>query len=572
MRRARRFSAETASRILLSQPDSDTTDSSSSSDYSDSDSEDNIDPNVVVEDNINNEWHIIAKGTDTYEPEHVFAGVAGLQRSQVLSADDVDFFVRLYLTDELFEMLASWTNIRAEIALEDHDVDPNVDLPAPLSRWRPVTTLEIKKVLGILICMQLNHKPEMRSYWSRSLIYKSDFFNDSRCLPRNRFEEILRYLRFCDYSNFDADDKLAKIRPFLTYVQDTCRSTYIPSKEICIDESLLLYKGRLQFRRYIPSKRARYGILSYCLCESSTGYTWNIHVAAGRAENDRFMSETPEQVNEFPFSEKIVVALVSTLLDKGYHLFVDNFFSSVRLARFLYERSTLLTATIRPQRGVPQVLKNEVVPVKSHAFARKSEVLIVKSVDRKSSGVKTIYVVDTAHKAGTDVRRRILRGGVADDVEKSFSVLSYNKGMGGVDSRDGSLHPYSFSRKSFKWFTKLSLHLCHVLLKNSWIVYQKSGGSMDFLSYQERAVNCLVLNTGNGRRAGSSGGRPASSDVPKQCHAPKRLSPRPNRPRPTKRCKVCFQEGLRKETVFVCPECPSAPGLCADPCFGKHHS
>ena len=348
MRRSRRLSAETASRMLFSQPDSDISDCSSSSDSSDSDSEDNIDTSVVVEDNSNNDWHIIAKGTDTYEPEHVFTGAAGLQRSQVLSADDVDYFVQLYLTDELFEMLASWTNSRAEIALEDHDVDPSADLPAPLSRWRPVTTLEIKKVLGILICMQLNHKPEMRSYWSRSLIYKSDFFNDSRCLPRNRFEEILRYLRFCDYNNLD--DKLAKIRPFLTYVQDTCKNPYIPSKEICIDESLLLYKGRLQFRRYIPSKRARYGILSYCLCESSTGYTWNIHVAAGREENDRFMSHTPEQVNVFPFSEKIVVVLVSTLLDKGYHLFVDNFFSSVRFARFLCERSTLLTATIRPQR------------------------------------------------------------------------------------------------------------------------------------------------------------------------------------------------------------------------------
>ena len=156
-------------------------------------------------------------------------------------------------------------------------------------------------------------------------------------------------------------------------------------------------------------------------------------------------------------SEKVVIVLLSDLIDKGYHVYVDNFFCSVRLAQFLYERKTLLTGTLRVHRGVPKVLKDKEVPAKSHAFCRKNEVLIVKAVDRKSSGLKTLYVADTAQKAGTTLRRRILRGGVAENIEKSWTVLSYNTGMGGVDARDGSLHPYSMSRKSFKWFTKLAM-------------------------------------------------------------------------------------------------------------------
>ena len=121
-----------------------------------------------------------------------------------------------------------------------------------------------------------------------------DFFHDSRCLSRNRFMEISRFLRFCDYEQIDENDSLSKIRPFLKYVQTKCKSVYTPKKEICIDESLLLFKGRIHFRRYIPSKRARYGILSYCLCESDTGYTWNIEIDAGRYDNLKLLENVPE--------------------------------------------------------------------------------------------------------------------------------------------------------------------------------------------------------------------------------------------------------------------------------------
>lgn len=576
-RPSRRFSAVEASRRMFGDGNNDeTTTSSEESDESESvETEDSDHGEVSVEEQ---EWNLINAGEDVFVPSPTFAANSGISTDIEIPenvSENVNFFVQLFLTDELFEMLSAWTNKRAQIDFEKCDTDPDADLPAFLSKWRPVNAYDMKKLLGILLCMQLNHKPEIRNYWSRNIIYKSALFQDPRCLSRNRFEDILRYLRFSDYENLDCDDNLCKIRPFLTFVQERCKKVYLPCKAICIDESLLLYKGRLQFRRYIPSKRARYGILSYCLCESSTGYTWNVQIAAGRCENERWWRSVPQTAQNFTFSEKIVIVLLSDLIDKGYHVFVDNFFCSVRLAQFLYERKTLLTGTLRVHRGVPNILKNMSVAAKSHAFCRKKEVLIVKAVDRKASGLKTLYVADTAQKAGTTVRRRVLRGGVAENIEKSWSVLSYNSGMGGVDARDGSLHPYNMSRKSYKWFTKLAIHFTHVLLKNSWVVFRSCGGTMDFLSFQEKVVEDFILNTGEGRRGGPLGGRPAMrpSLEPQPClHAPKRLSPRPNRPRPSKKCRVCHREGRRKETVFVCSECPTLPALCADPCFRIFHA
>ncbi|XP_069684345.1 uncharacterized protein [Periplaneta americana] len=38
-----------------------------------------------------------------------------------------------------------------------------------------------------------------------------------------------------------------------------------------------------------------------------------------------------------------------------------------------------------------------------------------------------------------------------------------------------------------------------------------------------------------------------------------------------KRCKVCYENGRRKESTFYCPDCLGQPGLCVDPCFGIYH-
>jgi hypothetical protein len=88
-------------------------------------------------------------------------------------------------------------------------------------------------------------------------------------LSRNRFFSILKFLRFADPGNLVADDRLKRIRPFLTQVQSLFN--YQPNREICVDESLVLYKGRLLFKQYIKSKRARFGVKVFSLC-SSDGY------------------------------------------------------------------------------------------------------------------------------------------------------------------------------------------------------------------------------------------------------------------------------------------------------------
>ena len=114
--------------------------------------------------------------------------------------------------------------------------------------------------------------------WNNSLL-KGSVFNS--VMPRNRYQTLLQFLHFADNSQFDPNDpvhdRFYKVRPLVDHLVSKFKFTYIPEKEISVDEELLLWKGRLVFKQYIPLKRATFGIKMFSLCENS-GYLWNSYV------------------------------------------------------------------------------------------------------------------------------------------------------------------------------------------------------------------------------------------------------------------------------------------------------
>lgn len=60
------------------------------------------------------------------------------------------------------------------------------------------------------------------------------------------------------------------------------KSTYVPNREIAVDEFLIAYKGRLGWRQYMPNKRARFGIKIFQCSESGRGYIWNSFIYTGK--------------------------------------------------------------------------------------------------------------------------------------------------------------------------------------------------------------------------------------------------------------------------------------------------
>ena len=157
-------------------------------------------------------------------------------------------------------------------------------------------------------------------------------------------------------------DRLHKIRPLLDHLEQKFQEVYTPEAAICIDESLILWKGRLLFRQYIPNKRKRFGVKLYALCESSTGYMYKFRVYTGRDDPNHDLDtdiQNDVPVAELLSSEKIVMWLVKPLLDQGYSVYTDNFYTSTKLANLLLTNKTHLTGTVRANR-IPERLKTKV--------------------------------------------------------------------------------------------------------------------------------------------------------------------------------------------------------------------
>ena len=125
--------------------------------------------------------------------------------------------------------------------------------------------------------------------------------------------------------------------------------------------------------QYIPTKRKRFGIKFYELCESDTGYVWNFLIYTGNDTN------CSEQYRHLPTTEKIICSLCSPLFDKGYCLYTDNFYTSSTLADSLVERQTDYVGILKlNSRGVPHQVKEKKLKKGELVAAFKKKTMVLK--------------------------------------------------------------------------------------------------------------------------------------------------------------------------------------------------
>ena len=88
-----------------------------------------------------------------------------------------------------------------------------------------------------------------------------------------------------------------------------------------IDESLVLFKERLIFKQYISSKRHRFGIKLFVLCDCATGIILDVIVYSG-TDVDIFKDDN------FGLSGAIVKKFMAPYLNKGHILYTEDWYTS----------------------------------------------------------------------------------------------------------------------------------------------------------------------------------------------------------------------------------------------------
>ena len=375
---------------------------------------------------------------------HQFTG------SQGMNVDATGFsmpdFYKLYLSSDLVNHFVIQTNLCAKQFIETHS---NLPPHSRVRRWQDTTADEMCQFIGLVLLMGIIHKPVIEMYWSTDPLYVTPLFSSG--MQRNRFSMLLKFFHLNDSTQEPKKedlnrDRLYKLRPLIDHLFEAFQTVYTPGPSVAVDESLVMWKGRLHFRQYLPLKHARFGIKLFCLAEDS-GYLYRFRIYAGKQDPATAMlSVMPSECANFSHTEQVVVYMALPLLDKGYSIFMDNWYSSCRLYDYLHHRQTTACGTMRSNRVPLPVRQSQPAVGQSTAF-RCGPLLCLKFKDKKD-----IYMLTTCHDE-TMVKPPRSRGRPRTDKEtelKPQCIVDYNKNMGSVDRVDAVLHPYSAARKLMK--------------------------------------------------------------------------------------------------------------------------
>lgn len=505
-----------------------------------------------------NEGEIFWRTECHQRPEKTFSGNPGVQID--IERPDIPINVfESFFTMELAMMICCETNRYAEQFLQTHtNLPPN----SRVKKWYNTNPEEIMLFICFLLLQGIVQLPTNAFYFSKRQIINCDIFN--QIFSEKRFHLLLKFLHFNNndlLSGYQGPKRLFKIQPIVDYLRMKYKQIYKPDRNISIDESLLLWKGRLGWKVYIPSKSSKYGIKSFVLCESATGYCYDFFFYLG------IETVFNEEYENLPYGEKAVMQLISPLLNQGYICTMDNWFSSIPLFTELSRNYTDAIGTIRSNRiGIPLIIKEKKLKLHNEYSIFNNELMIMKNKDRKD-----IYFLSTIFYTGT-----VTSISHNKEVVKPKLVSVYNNTMEGVDLCDSILSSYICSRKRIKkYYQKQFRHLLDITSLNSYIIFQKLGGKETRLEYLLKIIEGMIEKYSS--YTYKPLGRKPLSENPIRLtgrHFPVYIHETERKKNSARRCQVHKQlsdsSKHRKETRFMCNVC-KVP-LCAVPCFEIYHT
>jgi len=176
--------------------------------------------------------------------------------------------------------------------------------------------------------------PRVKDYWSTSVLLSTPIFG--KIMTQDRFLFLLFFLRvlhFNDYGNQIPGDRLFKIRIIVESLRKKFSSTCQPHQKVCVDESIVEWKGRLQYKQYIPSKRHRFGIELFVLCDCKSGFVLDFLIYTGY--------NTHIAINDtLKLSGSVISILMEPYVNKGHIMYMDNWYSCPTLFECLLKKNT----------------------------------------------------------------------------------------------------------------------------------------------------------------------------------------------------------------------------------------
>ena len=443
----------------------------------------------------------------------------------------IDFF-QLFFTEEFLDMAVEQSNLFYKQEVEKiKQKQGKISSYSRVNRFGGLSKEKIKLYLGIVLWSGLITNKRMEDNWNKN----DNLFltNYSKYISYNKYLLIHRFFHLSDNSKADKTDPVYKVRPLIDLFNEKAVYYNIPGKYVCIDETMVKFKGRLFFRQFNPNKPNKYGIKLYLLC-NSIGYCYNIITYTGKG--------TSSEANEgFLGVESLVINMMRPYFNAYRILYIDNFYNTIKLSRYFMEQKTGLIGTLKLNRA--RFANKLVLPKKAeqqiYIDPSKSIVLVVAN-DNK------IFMMTTNVCFPIPMNVETRREGTK---RKLNMIVDYNHRSKGVDLCNQKCSSYRYPHPSRKWWKPLTYHIIQMILQNTYIISQKYI-KMSFKDYYKSVIGSLIGEEKNERMNSTFHGIDYIDSVKKSLHR--------------KSCRLC-----PRKTMWICKKC--LVPLCIPDCHNKYH-
>ena len=300
------------------------------------------------------------------------------------------------------------------------------------------------------------------------------------------------------------------------------------------------YKGRSTLKQCMSKKPVRRGIKVWARADSNNGYISNFSVYTGKEGSS----------TEHNLGGKVVLKLSQGLDKKGYHLFFDNFFTSISLPIDLLKRGLYACGTLRRDSFPKDLLEKAKKGFKARGDSETRQYSnITVSVWQVNKPV--VVAATNSDPTTSNLVTHKQKDGTELEVISPESVNSYNKYMGGVDRNDQLRMYYHVRMKCWKFYKYIFRFLFDVAVTNAYILCRHFT-DLRIKHIKDFRVELAIALIGDYCSRKRSG-RPAKHPVSKrfcQAHFPKRGAEKAHR------CHFCHNtRKQRRSTVWYCNDC-----------------
>lgn len=461
----------------------------------------------------------------------------------------------LFFDDDTLGRILFYTNAEIKLQREKYKSDRNnYDSDASPTQVRPsytrdATVTELKALIGLYY---LSGVLKMNSVTVKELFDKDTGVPYFRAtMSGSRFEFLTNCLRFDDKNTREERreaDRLAPIRELFDDIVKKSTSFYTPSDCCTIDEQLLAFRGRCQFRMYIPNKPDKYGIKIILMCDSKTFYMLKAEVYLGKNSTPRTQ----------PVADYYLQSLTSPIQGTNRNLTCDNWFTSIPSAATLLEKNITLVGTLRQnKKEIPTEMKDKSTFEKNSAkFAYSGSLTLLAYCPPKGSQKKIVTLLSTMH----------ILPDKNNTVTLPEMVDFYNKTKGGVDTFDQLSHTYSVSRKTRRWPLCMFYGLLNTVGINSMVLLKFSlSANKENISNRRTFLKTLSLQLITPFLEERKNWPTLTSNIRQMINGILKTPDEPDRPAPGAmkqgRCRFCPYSKDRKSKTF-CNKCKMP--ICAE--------